>query len=121
MVGLIREPKIELLVLDCNAANTVVDASALQRPKCFFGAARNIEEGGSLTVLITALIDTGARMDEVIYEECKGTGGMELHLDREISERCIYLAVFINRSGSRREGFNIAGNSSIRYRGGHDE
>lgn len=80
-----------------------VDANALQRPKRFFGAARNIEEGGSLTILATALIDTGSRMDEVIYEEFKGTGNMELHLDREISEKRIYPAIFINRSGTRRE------------------
>ena len=80
-----------------------VDANALQRPKRFFGAARNIEEGGSLTILATALIDTGSRMDEVIYEEFKGTGNMELHLDREISEKRIYPAIYINRSGTRRE------------------
>ena len=80
-----------------------VDANALQRPKRFFGAARNIEEGGSLTILATALVDTGSRMDEVIYEEFKGTGNMELHLDREISEKRIYPAIFINRSGTRRE------------------
>jgi len=80
-----------------------VDANALQRPKRFFGAARNIEEGGSLTILATALIDTGSRMDEVIYEEFKGTGNMELHLDREISEKRVYPAININRSGTRRE------------------
>ena len=80
-----------------------VDANALQKPKRFFGAARNIEEGGSLTILATALIDTGSRMDDVIYEEFKGTGNMELHLDREISEKRIYPAIFINRSGTRRE------------------
>ena len=80
-----------------------VDANALQRPKRFFGAARNIEEGGSLTILATALIDTGSRMDEVIYEEFKGTGNMELHLDREIAEKRLYPAIFINRSGTRRE------------------
>jgi len=80
-----------------------VDANALQRPKRFFGAARNIEEGGSLTIIATALIDTGSRMDEVIYEEFKGTGNMELHLDREISEKRIYPAININRSGTRRE------------------
>ncbi len=80
-----------------------VDANALQKPKRFFGAARNIEEGGSLTILATALVDTGSRMDEVIYEEFKGTGNMELHLDREISEKRIYPAIFINRSGTRRE------------------
>ncbi len=80
-----------------------VDANALQRPKRFFGAARNIEEGGSLTIIATALIDTGSRMDDVIYEEFKGTGNMELHLDRTIAERRVYPAININRSGTRRE------------------
>lgn len=80
-----------------------VDANALQRPKRFFGAARNIEEGGSLTIIATALIDTGSRMDDVIYEEFKGTGNMELHLDRRIAEKRIYPAININRSGTRRE------------------
>jgi transcription termination factor Rho len=80
-----------------------VDANALQRPKRFFGAARNIEEGGSLTILATALIDTGSKMDEVIYEEFKGTGNMELHLDRRIAEKRVYPAININRSGTRRE------------------
>ncbi len=80
-----------------------VDANALQRPKRFFGAARNIEEGGSLTIIATALIDTGSRMDEVIYEEFKGTGNMELHLDRKIAEKRVYPAININRSGTRRE------------------
>jgi transcription termination factor Rho len=80
-----------------------VDANALQRPKRFFGAARNIEEGGSLTILATALIDTGSRMDDVIYEEFKGTGNMELHLERKIAERRIFPAININRSGTRRE------------------
>jgi transcription termination factor Rho len=80
-----------------------VDANALHRPKRFFGAARNIEEGGSLTILATALIDTGSRMDDVIYEEFKGTGNMEIHLDRRISEKRIYPAIDINRSGTRRE------------------
>ncbi|MBN1683879.1 MAG: transcription termination factor Rho [Gammaproteobacteria bacterium] len=80
-----------------------VDANALQRPKRFFGAARNIEEGGSLTILATALIDTGSKMDEVIYEEFKGTGNMEIHLDRRISEKRVYPAININRSGTRRE------------------
>jgi transcription termination factor Rho len=80
-----------------------VDANALQRPKRFFGAARNIEEGGSLTILATALIDTGSKMDEVIYEEFKGTGNSEVHLDRRISEKRIYPAININRSGTRRE------------------
>jgi transcription termination factor Rho len=80
-----------------------VDANALQRPKRFFGAARNIEEGGSLTIIATALIDTGSRMDDVIYEEFKGTGNMELHLERKISERRIFPSININRSGTRRE------------------
>ena len=80
-----------------------VDANALQRPKRFFGAARNIEEGGSLTIIATALVDTGSRMDDVIYEEFKGTGNMELHLDREIAEKRVYPAININRSGTRKE------------------
>ena len=80
-----------------------VDANALQRPKRFFGAARNIEEGGSLTILATALIDTGSKMDEVIYEEFKGTGNMEVHLDRRIAEKRIFPSININRSGTRRE------------------
>ncbi len=80
-----------------------VDANALHRPKRFFGAARNIEEGGSLTILATALVDTGSRMDDVIYEEFKGTGNMEVHLDRRIAEKRIYPAIDINRSGTRRE------------------
>ena len=80
-----------------------VDANALQRPKRFFGAARNVEEGGSLTIIATALIETGSRMDDVIYEEFKGTGNMELHLDRRIAEKRIYPAININRSGTRRE------------------
>ena len=80
-----------------------VDANALQRPKRFFGAARNMEEGGSLTIIATALVDTGSRMDDVIYEEFKGTGNMELHLDRQIAEKRVYPAININRSGTRRE------------------
>lgn len=80
-----------------------VDAHALERPKRFFGAARNIEEGGSLTIIATALIDTGSKMDEVIFEEFKGTGNMELHLDRRIAEKRVYPAININRSGTRRE------------------
>ena len=80
-----------------------VDANALHRPKRFFGAARNIEEGGSLTIIATALIDTGSRMDDVIYEEFKGTGNMEIHLDRRIAEKRIYPSININRSGTRRE------------------
>lgn len=80
-----------------------LDPGALHKPKRFFGAARNIEEGGSLTILATALIETGSRMDDVIYEEFKGTGNMELHLDRRLSERRIFPAVDMNRSGTRRE------------------
>ncbi|WP_218813913.1 transcription termination factor Rho [Rickettsiella endosymbiont of Dermanyssus gallinae] len=80
-----------------------VDANALQRPKRFFGAARNIEEGGSLTIISTALVDTGSKMDDVIYEEFKGTGNMEIHLDRRIAEKRIYPAIHLNRSGTRRE------------------
>ncbi|MFQ5487492.1 MAG: transcription termination factor Rho [Gammaproteobacteria bacterium] len=80
-----------------------VDANALQRPKRFFGAARNIEEGGSLTIIATALVETGSRMDDVIYEEFKGTGNMEIHLDRRIAEKRIYPAINLNRSGTRRE------------------
>ena len=80
-----------------------VDANALQRPKRFFGAARNIEEGGSLTIIATALIDTGSRMDEVIFEEFKGTGNMEIHLDRKLSDKRTFPAIDINRSGTRKE------------------
>ncbi len=80
-----------------------VDASALQRPKRFFGAARNIENGGSITIIATALVDTGSKMDEVIYQEFKGTGNMELHLDRRLSEKRIFPAIDINASGTRRE------------------
>ncbi len=80
-----------------------VDANALQRPKRFFGAARNIEEGGSLTIIATSLVETGSKMDDVIYEEFKGTGNMEIHLDRRIAERRIYPAININKSGTRRE------------------
>ena len=80
-----------------------VDANALQKPKRFFGAARNVEEGGSLTIIATALIDTGSRMDDVIYEEFKGTGNMEIHLDRRIAEKRIFPSININRSGTRKE------------------
>ena len=80
-----------------------VDANALHRPKRFFGAARKIEEGGSLTIIATALVETGSKMDEVIYEEFKGTGNMELHLSRKISEKRVFHAIHINRSGTRRE------------------
>ena len=80
-----------------------VDANALQRPKRFFGAARNIEEGGSLTIIATALVETGSRMDDVIYEEFKGTGNMEIHLDRRMAEKRIYPSINVNRSGTRKE------------------
>ena len=80
-----------------------VDANALQKPKRFFGAARNIEEGGSLTIIATALVETGSRMDDVIYEEFKGTGNLEIHLDRRMAEKRIYPAINVNRSGTRRE------------------
>jgi transcription termination factor Rho len=80
-----------------------VDANALQRPKRFFGAARNIEEGGSLTIIATALIDTGSRMDDVIYEEFKGTGNMEIHMERRLAEKRVYPALNVNRSGTRKE------------------
>ena len=85
-----------------------VDSSALHRPKRFFGAARNIEDGGSLTIIATALIDTGSRMDEVIFEEFKGTGNMEIHLDRKLSDRRIFPAMDINRSGTRKEELLIS-------------
>jgi transcription termination factor Rho len=80
-----------------------VDANALQKPKRFFGAARNIEEGGSLTIIATALVDTGSKMDEVIFEEFKGTGNMELHLDRKLVEKRTFPAIDINKSGTRKE------------------
>jgi len=80
-----------------------VDAHALERPKRFFGAARNLEEGGSLTIIATALVETGSKMDEVIYEEFKGTGNMELHLDRKIAEKRVYPAINVRKSGTRRE------------------
>ncbi|HEY1251416.1 MAG TPA: transcription termination factor Rho, partial [Thermoanaerobaculia bacterium] len=80
-----------------------IDANALQRPKRFFGAARNIEEGGSLTIIATALIDTGSRMDDVIFEEFKGTGNMEVHLDRKLVDKRVFPAIDINKSGTRKE------------------
>jgi transcription termination factor Rho len=80
-----------------------IDANALQRPKRFFGAARNLEDGGSLTIIATALIDTGSRMDDVIFEEFKGTGNMELHLDRKLVDRRVFPAIDIERSGTRKE------------------
>ena len=80
-----------------------VDSNALQRPKRFFGAARNIEEGGSLTIIATALIDTGSRMDDVIFEEFKGTGNSEIHLDRKLVDKRVFPAIDINKSGTRKE------------------
>ncbi|MGH8336505.1 MAG: transcription termination factor Rho, partial [Gammaproteobacteria bacterium] len=85
-----------------------VDSNALQRPKRFFGAARNVEEGGSLTIIATALVDTGSRMDEVIFEEFKGTGNSELHLDRRLYEKRVFPAIQLNRSGTRREELLLA-------------
>jgi transcription termination factor Rho len=88
-----------------------VDSNALHKPKRFFGAARNIENGGSLTIISTALIDTGSRMDEVIFEEFKGTGNMELHLDRRISDRRIFPAFALIRSGTRKQELLIPKNN----------
>ena len=116
---LIEHKKDVVILLDsitrlARAYNTVIpssgkvltgagDANALQKPKRFFGAARNIEEGGSLTIIATALVDTGSRMDDVIYEEFKGTGNMEIHLDRKMAEKRTYPAINVNKSGTRRE------------------
>ena len=116
---LVEHKKAVVILLDsitrlARAYNTVVptsgkvltggvDANALHRPKRFFGAARNVEEGGSLTIIATALIETGSRMDEVIYEEFKGTGNMEVHLERKLAEKRVYPAININRSGTRKE------------------
>jgi len=86
-----------------------LDSNALQKPKRFFGAARNIEEGGSLTIIATALVDTGSRMDEVIFEEFKGTGNMEIHLDRKLTDRRVFPSIDINRSGTRKEELLIEG------------
>ena len=85
-----------------------IDANALQRPKRFFGAARNIEEGGSLTIIATALIDTGSRMDDVIFEEFKGTGNCEIHLDRRLSDKRLFPAIDLQRSGTRKEELLIS-------------
>jgi transcription termination factor Rho len=85
-----------------------IDANALQRPKRFFGAARNLEEGGSLTIMATALVDTGSRMDDVIFEEFKGTGNMELHLDRKLTDRRVFPSIDIERSGTRKEELLLA-------------
>ena len=88
-----------------------IDRAAFNKPKRFFGAARNIEEGGSLTILATALIETGSRMDDVVYEEFKGTGNMELHLDRKLAERRYFPAIDIPRSGTRREELLLDNNT----------
>ena len=93
-----------------------VDANALHRPKRFFGAARNVEEGGSLTIIATALVDTGSRMDDVIFEEFKGTGNMELHLDRRMAEKRMFPAININRSGTRREELLVPNDQLQRMR-----
>jgi transcription termination factor Rho len=85
-----------------------VDSNALQRPKRFFGAARNIEEGGSLTIIATALVDTGSRMDEVIFEEFKGTGNSEIHLDRKLTDRRVFPSIDISKSGTRKEELLMA-------------
>jgi transcription termination factor Rho len=85
-----------------------VDSNALQRPKRFFGAARNIEEGGSLTIIATALVETGSRMDDVIFEEFKGTGNMEIVLDRKMADKRVFPAVDMNRSGTRKEELLLA-------------
>jgi transcription termination factor Rho len=85
-----------------------VDSNALQRPKRFFGAARNIEEGGSMTIIATALVDTGSRMDEVIFEEFKGTGNLEIHLDRKLADRRVFPAIDIQKSGTRKEELLIS-------------
>jgi len=85
-----------------------VDANALQRPKRFFGAARNVEEGGSLTIMASALIDTGSRMDDVIFEEFKGTGNMEIHLDRKLSDKRVFPAIDMQKSGTRKEELLMA-------------
>ncbi len=85
-----------------------LDSNALQKPKRFFGAARNIEEGGSLTIMATALVDTGSRMDDVIFEEFKGTGNMEIHLDRKLVDKRVFPAIDIQKSGTRKEELLIA-------------
>ena len=94
------------------AANGGIDASAMQKPRRFFGAAKNIEEGGSLTIVATALIDTGSRMDEVIFEEFKGTGNSEIYLDRKLAEKRVFPAIDINKSGTRKEEL-LLGNSDL--------
>ena len=95
-----------------------VDSNALHKPKRFFGAARNIENGGSLTIIATALVDTGSRMDEVIFEEFKGTGNMELHLDRKLVEKRVFPAIDINKSGTRQEENYMAAIKTLRIKFG---
>jgi transcription termination factor Rho len=85
-----------------------LDSNALQKPKRFFGAARNVEEGGSLTIMATALVDTGSRMDDVIFEEFKGTGNMEIHLDRKLVDKRVFPAIDIQKSGTRKEELLLA-------------
>ena len=85
-----------------------VDSNALQRPKRFFGAARNIEEGGSLTIMATALVDTGSRMDDIIFEEFKGTGNMEIHLDRKLTDKRVFPSIDMQKSGTRKEELLMA-------------
>jgi transcription termination factor Rho len=85
-----------------------LDSNALQKPKRFFGAARNIEEGGSLTIMATALVDTGSRMDDIIFEEFKGTGNMEIHLDRKLTDKRVFPSIDITKSGTRKEELLIA-------------
>ncbi|KAG0190210.1 hypothetical protein DFQ28_002344 [Apophysomyces sp. BC1034] len=98
-----NHPDVTLFVLLHHVLTGGVDANALQRPKRFFGAARNVEEGGSLTIIGTALTETGSRMDDVIYEEFKGTGNMEVHLERRLAEKRVYPSINLNKSGTRRE------------------
>ena len=93
-----------------------LDSNAMQKPKRFFGAARQVEEGGSLTIIATALIDTGSRMDEVIFEEFKGTGNMELHLDRRLVDKRVWPAIDINRSGTRKEELLLTSDEVERMR-----
>jgi transcription termination factor Rho len=116
---LVEHKKDVLILLDsitrlARAYNTVIppsgkvlsgglDSNALQKPKRFFGAARNIEEGGSLTIMATALIDTGSRMDDVIFEEFKGTGNMEIHLDRKLTDKRVFPSIDVQKSGTRKE------------------
>jgi len=121
---LVEHKKDVLILLDsitrlARAYNTVIpasgkilsgglDSNALQKPKRFFGAARNIEEGGSLTIMATALIDTGSRMDDIIFEEFKGTGNMEIHLDRKLVDKRVFPAIDIQKSGTRKEELLLA-------------